>query len=126
VPDDAALWAAQRAGQRNPDGAVVKVSARPTDLTAVVAAADAVGATVVSRAALGLSWLSLDGDDLAGRVATLRAALAPWPCAVLDGGARVDDPWPEPSAGALALMRRVKARFDPTGAFRPGVYVGGI
>jgi glycolate dehydrogenase FAD-binding subunit len=126
VPDDEPLWAAQRAGQRNPDGAVVKVSARPTDLPAVVAAADAVGAAMVSRAALGVCWLSLDGDDLEQRVAKLRAAVAPRPCAVLDGGHRVGDPWPEPSAGALALMRRVKERFDPTGAFRPGAYVGGI
>jgi FAD/FMN-containing dehydrogenase len=37
------------------------------------------------------------------------------------------DPWgySQPDA-ALALMRRVKARFDPSHACNPGVYVGGI
>jgi glycolate oxidase FAD binding subunit len=45
---------------------------------------------------------------------------------VLDGGDRVEQPWPAVAPGALALMRRVKERFDPTGVFRPGCFVGGI
>jgi len=123
--DDEPLWATQLAGQRGP--AVVKVSALPTDLPAVVAAAGAGGASVVSRAALGVSWLSFpDGPDLAERVAAARAALAPHATVVLDGADRVADPWPVPSAGVRELTRRVKARFDPTGTFRPGTYVGGI
>jgi glycolate oxidase FAD binding subunit len=127
VDDDEVLWAAQRAAQRTADGVVVKVSARPTDLPALVAAARAARASLVSRAALGLSWLALAaGDDLADRVAGVRAALAPRPCAVLDGAARVEDPWPAPEPGLLALMERVKARFDPARAMRPGAFVGGI
>ena len=123
VRDDESIWAAQRAGQRG--AAVVKVSALPTDLPAVVAAAG--DATVVSRAALGVSWLAFpDGPDLAARVATARAALAPRPTVVLDGADRVADPWPAPAPGVRALMERVKRRFDPTGTFRPGTYVGGI
>jgi glycolate oxidase FAD binding subunit len=31
-----------------------------------------------------------------------------------------------PNAGALALMRRLKAAFDPVGIFNPGCFVGGI
>ncbi|WP_179266358.1 FAD-binding oxidoreductase [Asanoa hainanensis] len=123
VLDDESIWAAQRAAQRG--AAVVKVSALPTDLPAVIAAAGA--ATVVSRAALGVSWLSFpESDDLADRVEATREALSPHQAAVLDGARLVDAPWPEPDPGTLALMRRVKARFDPTGTFRPGTYVGGI
>ncbi|GIF71999.1 FAD-binding oxidoreductase [Asanoa siamensis] len=123
VRDDESIWAAQRAAQRG--AAVVKVSALPTDLPAVLAAAGP--ATVVSRAALGVSWLSFPaGDDLATRVAAARTALAPRPTVVLDGARLVEQPWPAPDPGMLALMRRVKERFDPTATFRPGAYVGGI
>ena len=31
-----------------------------------------------------------------------------------------------PNDGALALMRRLKAAFDPAGIFNPGCFVGGI
>ena len=56
-----------------------------------------------------------------------REALAPRPTVVLDGARLVDgDPGRRPTPASLALMRRVKARFDPTGTFRPGTYVGGI
>jgi glycolate oxidase FAD binding subunit len=120
---DQALWVAIRDRQRSADGIVVKVSGRPTDLPAVLRLADEHGGTAVSRAALGLSWLALPaGAD----VAAVRAALAPRPCAVLDGADRVSDPWPSPDQGALAVMARVKERFDPARIFRPGAFVGGI
>jgi glycolate dehydrogenase FAD-binding subunit len=32
----------------------------------------------------------------------------------------------QPSAGALKLMRRLKAAFDPAGIFNPGCFVGGL
>lgn len=32
----------------------------------------------------------------------------------------------QPAAGALKLMRRLKAAFDPTGIFNPGCFVGGL
>jgi glycolate oxidase FAD binding subunit len=126
IEDDGELWAAQRARQRSADGAVLKVSGRPTDLPAVIRAADGARATVVSRAALGLSWLALaPGDDLAERVATVRSALAPRACTVLDGAARIDQPWPD-AGGAQVVMERLKARFDPARIFRPGTFVGGL
>jgi glycolate oxidase FAD binding subunit len=128
VEDDDDLWTAQRAAQRSADGVVVKVSGRPTDLPRVLAAArDAGAASVVSRAALGLSWLALPGgDDAADRVVAVRAALTPRACTVLDGANLVPDPWPAPPLGVVTLMERVKARFDPARVFRPGAFVGGI
>jgi len=121
--DDDEIWDRQRARQRSADGIVLKVSGRPTDLPAVIGAARGQGGTVVSRAALGLSWLALPaGAD----VATVREALAPRPVTVLDGAEKVADAWPAPPEGTLAVMARLKERFDPARIFRPGAYVGGI
>jgi glycolate oxidase FAD binding subunit len=127
--DDAALWDQQRDGQRSAGGAVLKVAGRPADLPAVLGAARDAGASLVGRAALGLHWLTLEGDDLAGRVEAIRAALAPRPCTLQDAPEPVRAavaPWPEPDPGALAVMRRVKERFDPARIFSPGTFVGGI
>ena len=123
--DDAALWARQRASQRatSSDAAVVKVSSRLMDLAVILRAADAAGGSVTSRAGLGVSWIALRD---AGRVDALRHSLAPRACTVLDGAARVTSPWPAVDAGALAVMQRVKLRFDPRRTFRPGAFVGGI
>jgi glycolate oxidase FAD binding subunit len=121
--DDDAHWAALRALQRSRDGIVVKVSGRPTDLPAVLRTAAEQGATAVSRAALGLTWLGLPAG---GDVAAVRDALAPRPCVVLDGADRVQDPWPAADPGVLAVMARLKERFDPARIFRPGAFVGGI
>jgi glycolate oxidase FAD binding subunit len=119
--DDADAWALQRALQRGE--LVVKVSGRPTDLATVIREARGAGGTVVSRAGLGLSWIGLPPDaDVAG----LREALAPRACAVLDGADRVQDPWPAVDPGVLAVMERIKARFDPGRAFKPGAFVGGL
>jgi glycolate oxidase FAD binding subunit len=123
IEDDDELWERQRSRQRS--AVVLKVSGRPTDLPAVIRAADGVGASVVSRAGLGLSWLAFSGDDLAERVQTVRSALSPRACTVLDGADRVVDPWPD-AGGAQVVMERLKARFDPARIFRPGTFVGGI
>jgi glycolate oxidase FAD binding subunit len=127
VGDDDDLWAGQRAGQRDPDGAVVKVAGVMSDLPVVLRAAQAAGGTMVGRAALGLSWIALPGGgDLGGRVRHLREALDGCATTVLDGAGSVPDPWPAPDPGALAVMERIKARFDPARVFRPGAFVGGI
>jgi glycolate oxidase FAD binding subunit len=127
--DDDALWAAQRDGQRSRDGAVLKVSGRPADVSDVLAAARDANARVVGRAALGLSWMTIEGDDLVARVEAVRAALAPRACTLQDAPSAVRaalSPWGEPDPGALAVMRRVKERFDPARIFSPGSFVGGI
>jgi FAD/FMN-containing dehydrogenase len=36
------------------------------------------------------------------------------------------DPWGPVDEVRLALMRRVKQRFDPRGICNPGIFVGGI
>jgi glycolate oxidase FAD binding subunit len=133
VEDDAELWTAQRAGQRSADGgAVVRVSGRPTQLAEACIAADVAGATLVGRAALGLSWIALPvaaPGELVEAIARLRDVLGPSPCVVLDAPAPVRanlDPWDRREDPALVLMRRVKARFDPTATCNPGIFVGGI
>ena len=126
VDDDQQLWATQRAAQRRPDGAVVRVSGRPTDLTGVIAAARTAGADLVSRAGLGLSYLTLPGPAAQDGVAAIRAALAPRPCAVLDGGARIAQAWPSLAPRLAELTGRLKRQLDPAGVFRPGAFAGGV
>jgi glycolate oxidase FAD binding subunit len=130
--EDGALWEAQRAGQRSEAGTVVRVSGLQTDLARAVAAADRVGASVVGRAGAATLWLTLppeSPEDTVARVEEVRRSLAPRPCVVLDAPAAVRekvDPWGEPDPGPLALMRRVKARFDPAGTLAQGLFVGGL
>jgi glycolate oxidase FAD binding subunit len=128
VEDDDELWAAQRARQRAPEGAVLKVAGTLSDLPAVLRAAEAGGATAVSRAALGLTWIALGaGEDLAARADAVRAALpAGTSTTVLDGGGALRDPWPGPPPAALVVMERIKSRFDPARVFRPGAFAGGL
>jgi glycolate oxidase FAD binding subunit len=130
--EDDAVWAAQRVGQRSQGGdAVVKVSALPSALPGVLAAAEALGGSVVGRAGLGLSWIRLPTDDEAELVAAvedLRRRLAPAAVVVTDAPAGVRhkvDPWGG-ETGPVDLMRRVKERFDPAGVCAPGLFVGGI
>jgi glycolate oxidase FAD binding subunit len=119
VEDDDELWMAQRVHQRG--ACVLKVSGRPTDLPAVCRA----GGAVVGRPALGLYWLSLPAE--AAAVAAARDALSPRTCTLLDAPAELRaDAWAAPDPGALAVMTRLKERFDPARRFRPGTFVGGI
>jgi len=130
--EDEELWEAQRARQRSVEGVVVKVSALPGDLARVVACAESLSARVVGRAGRGIHWIGLPAAadaDLVTAVGELRARLAPSPCVVQDAPAGVRsaiDPWGVPEGPELALMRRVKARFDPRATCNPGRYVGGI
>jgi glycolate oxidase FAD binding subunit len=128
--DDDGRWERQRAGQRSADGAVVRVSGLPSELPAVLRAAQDVGASLVGRAGMGLSWLALPAGDvgaLASAVEELRRRLDPFPCVVLDAPADLRervDVWGVDEA--MPLMRRVKERFDPHGVCNPGIFVGGI
>lgn len=130
--DDDGRWDGLRDGQRSADGTVVRVSGTQTALADVVRAAEAAGARVAARAALGLAWITLpaapDADAVAA-VGELRTKLAPAPCVVLDAPAGVRgalDPWGEDDQAVLELSRRLKERFDPQRVCNPGVYMGAI
>jgi glycolate dehydrogenase FAD-binding subunit len=121
VEDDAELWEAQRAAQRGET--VVRVSALPVRLAEVLRA----GRLAVARAGVGLAWVHLAAD--AEAVAELRSRLAPAACVLLDAPDELRaavDPWGMSDGPELALMRRVKERFDPAGVINRGRFVGGI
>jgi glycolate oxidase FAD binding subunit len=119
VEDDDELWMEQRVHQRGE--CVLKVSGRATDVAAVCRS----GAAVVGRPALGLYWLSLAPE--AAAVHAARDALSPRACTLLDAPPSLRaDAWADPDPGALAVMARIKERFDPARSFRPGTFVGGI
>ncbi len=128
--DDEERWARQRARQRSTEGSVVRVSGLPAELPKVLRSARELGASLVGRAGLGLSWVTLHDDDVGQMVASveeLRRRLRPFPCVVLGAPTALRekvDVWGE--ADALPLMRRVKDRFDPAGVCNPGIFVGGI
>ena len=141
VEDDEDLWGDLRAAQRaargeagdeasgRGRGASLKVSARMTDLAPAIRAADAAGGALVSRAAHGLSWITLDSGDLVRRVTGIRDALDPRAVVIQDGPAELRrelDPWGPLDPGALVVMKRLKERFDTKRIFRPGAFVGGI
>jgi glycolate oxidase FAD binding subunit len=125
--DDYAIWELQRNGQRSRDGTVVRVSGLQSELPKLLSAADRLGARLVGRAGMGLSWVKLEDrspEDMAAGAERLRQELSPAPCSVLDAPPEVRErlePWPALDPGAAELMRRVKERFDPDGACNPGV-----
>jgi glycolate oxidase FAD binding subunit len=116
IEDDAYAWDDQRAGQRG--DLVVRVSTVQSRLADVFRAAEHHGGFVVGRAALGLLWIRLPLDAGADGVQSLRRALAPSACVLLDAPEEVRaeaDPWALKDGPELELMRRVKQRFDPAG-----------
>jgi glycolate oxidase FAD binding subunit len=124
--DDDGLWERQRAGQRSRGRALVRIAAPPSHLAAVLRASDACSGTLVGRAALGSSFVELEPDA----VGRLRDGLASGTVATLldaPAAARAEiDPWGAVERPSIELMRRVKARFDPSGTCNPGVFVDGI
>ena len=131
VADDEGLWQRQRERQRSSGGVVVRVSGLSSELPSVLRAAESTGGSLVGRAGLGLSWVTLPTLDAGAAVAAvedLRRRLQPFPCVVLDAPEDVRekvDVWGE-EGDAVPLMRRVKERFDPHNVCNPGIFVGGI
>jgi glycolate oxidase FAD binding subunit len=127
VEDDERVWALQREGQRSAAGTVVRVSGVPSQSETLLSAVTRLGARVVGRAGLGLSWIVLEDrstEEAAEAVGELRRELSPSPCVVLDAPPELRalvDPWGPFDPALLALMRRVRERFDPTGVCNPGV-----
>jgi glycolate oxidase FAD binding subunit len=132
IDDDAGLWEELRARQRSEHGAIVRVAGLPSELARISRAVGRMGGSLVGRGALGVLWAELQGDDpqdLVGRIEELRHDLDPLPCVVLDArrGVREKiDVWGGNQDSSVALMRRIKARFDPQGLCNPGVFVAGI
>ncbi len=128
--DDDDRWDRQRERQRSADGAVVRVSGLASELPRVLRSAREVGASLVGRAGMGLSWMTLgqaEASELDSSIEEVRRRLHPFPCVVLDAPAEVREKvevWGDD--GAVPLMRRVKARFDGPGVCNPGIFVGGI
>jgi glycolate oxidase FAD binding subunit len=126
IDDDEDLWARQRAGQRSEDAVLARVATRPTKLADVLRAVRSSEARLVGRASLGLSWIEVEPDAVAG----FRAQLDPAATVVLldvpDRARGSLEPWGVQEGPVLELMRRIKMRFDPAGACNPGVFVGGI
>jgi glycolate oxidase FAD binding subunit len=123
---DGQLWERQRAGQRSQEQALVRVAALPTQLGAVIGAADGCDATLVGRAALGTSFVEVAPDA----VRPLRRALpASTRAVVLDAPAPLraaGESWGARAGPELELMRRIKMRFDPSDTCNRGLFVGGI
>jgi len=133
VEDDEPLWRRQRKGQRAAGGGtVIRIAGTPRRLAAALQAADALGARAVARGAIGTVWIKLPAADSAEQIAAieeLRARVAPSPATVLDAPDSVRealDPWGAPGPATIALMRRVKERFDPGATCNPGIFMDGI
>jgi glycolate oxidase FAD binding subunit len=121
--DDAAVWERQRWLQRSEGGAAIKIAALPSDLPAVLASAARAEGTLVSRVALGLSWLTIAAsENLGERVSLAEDGLSDLRHTRVELGAargwQVDDP------GSRRLMELVKRRFDPAGILPSGVATG--
>jgi len=133
VEDDEPLWQRQRKGQRAArGGAVIRVAGTPRRLGAVLQAAESLGARAVARGGIGTAWIRLPAADSAEQIAAieeLRARVAPSPATVLDapnGVREALDPWGGLAPATVALMRRVKERFDPGATCNRGIFVDGI
>jgi glycolate oxidase FAD binding subunit len=125
VRSDEQLWGSQRVRQRAaaPDGAVVKVSFPAAELERVLAAAPG----AVARAGAGLAFVAIEPEPDA--LAELRKTLAPCPCVLLDAPESMRgavDVWGMGEGPELALMERVKLRFDPERVCNRGRFVGGL
>ncbi len=123
--EDDGLWSAQRDDQRPRQGSsdtVVRVAGVQTDLPQLLDVATRHSALLVGRAPLALSWLRLEDPEAApGALRDIRGLAG---AVVLDAPPEVRDQvdaWGERDAAVLALMRRVRDGFDPSGVCAPGV-----
>lgn len=133
---ESAVWLEHETRPGSDTATLVRISALPTQVGPLLGLLDAETAGVswrlVGRALLGIILVTLDGDaagvsrviaavrqltaTTAGHVAVLMA-----PPAVASGSAVWDD-----VGGAGAVMRAVKAQFDPHGTLCPGGGPGGL
>jgi glycolate oxidase FAD binding subunit len=119
VEDDLETWSRARAAQRPGEGLVLKHSGRPSELPRVLTAARAAEAGVIARAALGLAWINLEGEDLERRARSLLGALSS--CTLLEAPAELRQRLEVAPAGTgpAGLAQRLKLRFDAAGVCEP-------
>ncbi|MFN8641837.1 MAG: FAD-binding oxidoreductase [Candidatus Binatia bacterium] len=122
------------------DALVIRVSALPTALAALMteleaaATAARVVAEVAAHAGSGVAWVQLLGAPDEAALVELAAGVRA--AARRHGGWAIVESMPEGLRGrldpwgfdapALAVMRRVKTALDPHGLFSPGRFVGGM
>ena len=123
VDDDSDLWSAQREGQRSPEGTVLRLSALPSQLAGVLLEARRLGASLVGRAGLGLSWLRLEDRSPEEVIHAVESIRREHVCVVQDAPDQVRqelDVWGPVDESVSALTRRLRERFDPAGVMNPG------
>lgn len=125
---ETALWEAHNRRAWEGNGAVIKLTLLPADLSATLAWMQSTGAAweMIGRAGVGSMLLRVDGDAAvqARVLQDLRARFAPGHgSAVLVRGSEplkaLVDVWGPPGDN-LPLMRAVKQQFDPDGLLNPG------
>jgi len=126
------LELAPTAGLASTSMMTAQLATAPAELARCV---EDTGAQFRAHAACGIAQIFIGGELDS---ATARETLARWRIAAhaAHGHLRLLaaapglrphlDFFDEPPAGALKLMRRLKAAFDPAGVFNPGCFVGGI
>ena len=101
-----------------------------TDLAPAIRATEAAGGSLVSRAAHGLSWITLDAGDLARRATDIRDALQPRPVVLLDGPAGPARATSTPGGPSTPARWRScaasRSASTPTASSAPAPIVGGI
>jgi glycolate oxidase FAD binding subunit len=118
------------------DGVILRIGTVPARLVETLGTVQAVlpGAAVTGSAGLGALRALIthaDGAALVGALARLRVTVGD-----VDGAVIVErapravrerlDPWGPVPAPAMAMMRAIKAEFDPRGVLNPGRFVGGL
>jgi glycolate oxidase FAD binding subunit len=129
----ASFWRAYDRALAGTGGVVLRIGTVPGRLVETLGAVQATlpGAAIGGAAGLGALRVlaaSADAETLAAALERLRALVAD-----VDGGVIVErapralrerlDPWGTVPAPALAVMRALKAEFDPRGILNPGRFV---
>ena len=133
---EAAIWTEHAASVKSDTDTLLRVSALPTQVGPLLGLLDAQASGVrwrlAGRALLGVILVSLAGEPsaVAGVIAAVRrlTASAAGHVAVLMAPAAVAASTPawDDLGGAAAVMRAVKAQFDPHGTLCPGGGPGGL
>jgi len=114
-----ALWEAVRDAQGLDDGALWRVSCKPTAAEGVVAALAGVAHQAMFDWGGGLIWIAVQGLADSG-AALIRGAVAGVGHATLMRGTGAAAFAPE-AAGVAALSRALRAQFDPKGILNAGI-----